>query len=61
LREWHERDRIFYRDGVDTKLQVERAGEAREFVDGDRALSDHPAVYARFRVTRLTGAEAEGD
>ena len=60
LRGWHERDRIFYRDGVDTKLQVERAGEAREFVEGDRALSDHPAVYARFRVTRVTSAEAEG-
>jgi endonuclease/exonuclease/phosphatase (EEP) superfamily protein YafD len=60
LRNWRERDYIFYRDGADTKLEVERAGEAGEFVEKDQALSDHPAVYARFRVTSLVSAEEEG-
>jgi hypothetical protein len=31
-------------------LAVESAGEALEFVNDGRALSDHPAVFARFRV-----------
>jgi hypothetical protein len=60
LHYWRDRDYILYRDGADTELEVERAGEAREFVVRDRALSDHPAVYARFRATPLTSAEEEG-
>jgi len=56
---WRERDFMLYRNGTATALVVERAGEALEFVDRDRALSDHPAIYARFRVTRTTNAAGE--
>jgi endonuclease/exonuclease/phosphatase family metal-dependent hydrolase len=56
---WRERDFIFYRDGIDTELHVEQAGEAEEFVERDRALSDHPALYARFRIAAPTSAEGE--
>jgi hypothetical protein len=49
---WRERDYIFYRSGTAVALRVEQAGESLEFGEGDRALSDHPAIYARFRVTR---------
>jgi hypothetical protein len=56
---WRERDYILYRDGTDTMLHAEQAGEAQEFVERDRALSDHPALYARFRITPLTSAEGE--
>lgn len=50
---WRERNFILYRSGDDVALTLESAGEATEFVSGQRALSDHPALYARFRVTRL--------
>ena len=53
LPHWRERDYIFYRSGAATVLRVEQAGESLEFGEGDRALSDHPAIYARFRITRL--------
>jgi hypothetical protein len=56
---WRERDYILHRDGTETALQVEQAGEALEFVDRDRALSDHPAIYARFRITLRTGTERD--
>jgi hypothetical protein len=56
---WRERDYILHRDGTATALRVEQAGEALEFVDGDRALSDHAALYTRFRVTPRTGAERD--
>jgi hypothetical protein len=56
---WRERDYILHRDGTETALRVEQAGEALEFVDRDRALSDHPAIYARFRITLLTGTERD--
>jgi hypothetical protein len=56
---WRERDHILHRDGTATALRVEQVGEALEFVDGDRALSDHPALYARFRVTARTGSERD--
>ncbi|HXV36650.1 MAG TPA: endonuclease/exonuclease/phosphatase family protein [Myxococcota bacterium] len=51
---WRERDYILFRAGRETQLRVERAGEAREFVDRDRALSDHPALFAEFRAERAT-------
>jgi hypothetical protein len=51
---WNSRDYILYRSGAHAEISVERAGEALEFVDGSRALSDHPAVYARFRVSAIT-------
>ena len=54
---WRERDYILHRDGTATALRVEQVGEALEFVDRDRALSDHPALYARFRITTRTGVE----
>ena len=56
---WRERDYILHRDGTAAVLRVEQAGEALEFVDRDRALSDHPAIYARFRITPRTSAEGE--
>ncbi len=55
LSHWRARDYIFYREGAETSLEVVRAGEALEFVEGDRALSNHPALYARFRVARQPG------
>jgi len=54
LRSWRALDYILYREGTATALRVEQAGEAGEFVDRDRALSDHPALYARFQITPLT-------
>jgi hypothetical protein len=48
---WRERDFILYRNGALGTLSVETAGEAKEFVSGGRALSDHPALTARFRAT----------
>jgi hypothetical protein len=59
LPNWRERDYILHRDGTATALRVERAGEAQEFVDGDRALSDHAAIYARFRVVARPSAERD--
>ncbi len=56
---WRERDYILYREGTATALRVEQAGEGLEFVERDRALSDHPAIYARFRITLRTGSEGE--
>ncbi len=56
---WRERDSILHRDGTATVLRGEQAGEALEFVDRDRALSDHPAIYARFRITLRTDAERD--
>jgi endonuclease/exonuclease/phosphatase (EEP) superfamily protein YafD len=50
LPHWRERDHILYRSGPTVALAVESAGEALEFVNDGRALSDHPAVFARFRV-----------
>ena len=47
---WRERDYLLYRSGAGATLSVEAAGEAVEFVGRERALSDHPALYARFRV-----------
>jgi endonuclease/exonuclease/phosphatase family metal-dependent hydrolase len=48
---WRERDFILYRSGALGILSVEAAGEAKEFVSGGRALSDHPGLTARFRAT----------
>jgi endonuclease/exonuclease/phosphatase family metal-dependent hydrolase len=51
---WRERDYILYRDGSETQLEVEEAGEAVEFISAGRALSDHPALFARFEVLRTS-------
>jgi hypothetical protein len=49
---WKERDFILYRSGADTQLEVKQAGEAIKFISSGRALSDHPAIFARFEVLR---------
>jgi len=59
LSHWRERDYILYRSGTATALHVEQAGEGLEFGERDRALSNHPAIYARFRVTLRTSAEEQ--
>jgi len=46
---WRERDFILFRDGDGATITIEDAGEATEFVSGNRALSDHPALYVRMR------------
>jgi endonuclease/exonuclease/phosphatase family metal-dependent hydrolase len=46
---WRERNHVLYRGGPTTALSVEASGEAVEFVNGKRALSDHPALFVRFR------------
>jgi hypothetical protein len=56
---WRERDYILFRSSAQVTLHVEAMGEAKEFVNEDLALSDHPAIYARFRVERSARREAE--
>jgi endonuclease/exonuclease/phosphatase family metal-dependent hydrolase len=55
---WRERDYILFRSSADLTLRVEAMGEATEFVNEDLALSDHPAIYARFRVEPSSPSEA---
>jgi endonuclease/exonuclease/phosphatase family metal-dependent hydrolase len=44
-------DYILYRSGPKADLRLLQAGEAAEFVDDEeQPLSDHPAVFARFRI-----------
>jgi exonuclease III len=50
LPQWRRRDFIFARDGDKVSVELTASGEALEFVNRDRALSDHPAAYARFEV-----------
>ena len=48
----HERiDYILYRSGAGVALAPVEAGEAREFSNGPTPLSDHPALFARIRVS----------
>ena len=58
---WRERNFILYRNGASATLTVEQAGEAKEMVQGRRALSDHAALFARFRVVPGEAAQAEGE
>jgi len=58
---WRERNFILYRDGASAKLTVEEAGEAKEFVQERRALSDHAGLFARFRVVPGEAAQVEGE
>jgi hypothetical protein len=46
---WRERGFVLYRSGDQTRLTVEASGEAKEFVSGSRALSDHAALWVRVR------------
>jgi endonuclease/exonuclease/phosphatase family metal-dependent hydrolase len=50
LPQWRRRDFIFARDGDTVTVKLTASGEALEFVNRNRALSDHPATYARFEV-----------
>jgi len=59
LPQWRERDYILYRGGADVDLEVVEAGEALEFVGHGRALSDHPALLARFAFRAPTSRPAD--
>lgn len=49
---WEKRlDYILWRSGEGASLSLLEAGEDRGFARGDAPLSDHPAVFARFRVS----------
>lgn len=52
---WPEKiDYLLFRDGNTADLELVEAGVANEFADGAGPLSDHPAIYARFRFRRLS-------
>ncbi len=53
---WATLDYIFYRSGGGLELEVVEAGEDTSFVHEEAPLSDHPAIFARFR-TRLRAVE----
>jgi len=46
-------DHIYYRGARGLALEVTEAGQAHEFEVEGRPLSDHPAVFARFRARLL--------
>ena len=46
---WPILDYIFYRSGGGLELEVVEAGEDASFVHEETPLSDHPAIFARFR------------
>ena len=53
LSRWEKRiDWILFRDGSDVLLAPTASGEELDFVQDGAPLSDHPAVFARFRVSR---------
>jgi endonuclease/exonuclease/phosphatase family metal-dependent hydrolase len=58
---WRRLDYILYRSGSQAHLALEEAGEALEFSDRRDPLSDHPAVYARFRVRAVEGNDGSTD
>jgi hypothetical protein len=45
-RGWRGYDHLWIRDGEGVRISVRDAGEDLRFVSGDRALSDHPAIFA---------------
>ncbi len=47
---WSRVDYILYRSGADAALEALAAGPAREFERDGVPLSDHPALFARFRL-----------
>ncbi len=48
--QWERLDYIFYRSGGGVRLEVVSAGQALEFQHQGRPLSDHPALFSRFRL-----------
>ncbi len=51
LPQWRNRDFVLYRSAGGVTIEVEAAGEALQFVNAGRALSDHPALFARLRLS----------
>ncbi len=47
---WRRLDYLLYRSGSDLGLEVMEAGEDAGFAQEGAPLSDHPALFARFRV-----------
>lgn len=45
-------DYILYRSGANVQLSVLEAGIAEEFAIAGKPLSDHPALYTRFRIAK---------
>jgi hypothetical protein len=54
-RRWPILDYIFYRSGGGVELEVVEAGEDVNFVHEGAPLSDHPAIFARFRTRPRAG------
>jgi len=50
-------DYILYRSGAGVALASVEAGEAREFSDGATPLSDHPALFARIRISAARASD----
>ena len=48
-------DYILYRSGFGIALAPDEVGEVREFSDGPTPQSDHPALFARLRVSGVSG------
>jgi endonuclease/exonuclease/phosphatase family metal-dependent hydrolase len=57
---WPILDYIFYRSGGGLELEVMEAGEDASFVHEGTPLSDHPAIFARFRTRTTTPLEEPG-
>jgi endonuclease/exonuclease/phosphatase family metal-dependent hydrolase len=52
---WPEKiDYLLFRGGDALDLELIEAGIAKEFADETGPLSDHPAIYARFRLRRIS-------
>jgi endonuclease/exonuclease/phosphatase (EEP) superfamily protein YafD len=49
-RRWKRIDYIFYRSGRGVTLEVIERGQAGEFTIDGTPLSDHPALFVRFRI-----------
>ncbi len=47
---WRQLDYVFYRSGAQVEIELLEAGEALEFRDATIPLSDHPALFTRFRI-----------
>ena len=43
-------DYLLYRDGAGTEVELVEAGFATDFERNGAPLSDHPALFARFRI-----------
>jgi hypothetical protein len=57
---WRGYDHLWIRDGEGVRISVRDAGEDLLFVSGDRALSDHPAIFAHLALEPFYDARAAG-